>query len=88
MTTLTAQKRAKISRLRAIEQLASLPDAALIGTNEAALLLSRGRETLRRWRRNGIGPAFLRHPIDLDRAEYCIGDIRKWLAGRIETPGQ
>ena len=88
MTTLTSQKQIKISRLRAIEQLTSLPDAALVGSAEAALLLSRGRETLRRWRKNGVGPAFLRHPIDLDRAEYCIGDIRKWLAGRIETPGQ
>ena len=88
MSTLELKKPNKISRLRTIEQLASLPNSALVGTSEAAILLCRGRETLRRWRKNGIGPLFLRHPIDKDRAEYSVGDIRNWLAERIERPGE
>ena len=88
MAIFESQKTNKISRLRTIEELSSLPDNAIIGTNEAAVLISRGRETLRRWRRRGIGPAFLRHPIDRDRAEYSIGEIRKWLSERLERPGQ
>ena len=78
----------KISKIRTLIQLAALPDEALIGVIEAASLLGRDRETLRRWRKTGVGPVFLRHPINEDRAEYSIGAIRKWISERIERPGE
>ena len=88
MEYIEQNQQVKSNRVRNLNELVSLPNDALIGVNEAALLMGRSRETIRRWRKNGIGPAFLRHPLSCDRAEYSIGDIRKWLSERHERPGQ
>jgi len=73
----------KSCRSRLLNELVSLPDEALIGVNEAALLIGRSRETIRRWRKLGIGPSHLKHPLGSDYAQYQIGIIRNWIKGRI-----
>ena len=88
MDPISSNRSQKINKIRTPTQLAALPDEALIGVIEAASLIARDRETLRRWRKNGVGPAFLRHPINVDRAEYSLGAIRKWISERIERPGE
>jgi len=47
-----------------------------LGTNAAAELLGRHADTLRRWRSNGIGPAYSKR---LGRAYYHRQDLVAWL---------
>lgn len=59
-----------------------LPDNAIVSPSEAGLFIHRDAETLRRWRRSGIGPRWLTHPMRDDGAEYRMGDLRSWIDQR------
>jgi hypothetical protein len=58
-------------------QLANLPDEAVVAPGEVGLLVGRSVETLRRWRRDGRGPSYLKAAARDDQAEYMLGDVRQ-----------
>ena len=82
MEYIEQNQQVRSNRVRNLNELVSLPDDALIGVNEAALLMGRSRETVRRWRKMGIGPLHLNHPMGNDYAQYQIGEIRNWIKAR------
>jgi hypothetical protein len=63
-------------------ELSALPDEAVISAGEAAILLGKSVETLRRWRHRGIGPDYLKAAARPDCAEYLMGSLRTWEAAR------
>jgi hypothetical protein len=73
--------------IRSIDVLCALPDKAIVSSSEAGVISRRHVETLRRWRRTGVGPRWLRHPARPDVAEYQIGDVRDWMAKRAAPDG-
>lgn len=42
-------------------------------------------DTLKRWRRNGTGPRYIR--IAHNRVRYRVADLEAWLDARTVTPG-
>jgi hypothetical protein len=79
---MTTQIRRGRSTLRNPFELANLPDEAVVAPGEVGLLLHRSVETLRRWRRDGRGPDYLKAAAREDQAEYIIGKVRRWVATR------
>jgi hypothetical protein len=73
--------------IRSLVELSALPDDAIIGAAEAALLLGRSAETLRRWRLKGLGPSYLRATARPDCAEYRMGDVRHSKQARVVNLG-
>jgi hypothetical protein len=57
----------------------------LLNTVEAAQRLRLNPQTLNRWRRQGIGPAYLRVG---KKVMYQADQITAWLTARRETPGE
>ena len=68
--------------------LSELPDEAIVAASEAAVLMGRSTETLRRWRCKGLGPNYLRAVARPDFAEYQIGDVRCWVEQRKVVVGR
>lgn len=61
-------------------RLAGLPDGALASPNEAAAFLGFAPVTLRMWRRQGRGPAFV---LIEGRPRYRMADLRGFAAGQM-----
>jgi hypothetical protein len=72
---------------RTMNDLAALPNQAVISAGEAASLLGKSVETLRRWRQKGLGPPYLRAVAREGVAEYLIGDVRDWQFRRTVAVG-
>ena len=68
--------------LKRIYYLNNLPDNCIISLTDAALLLNKSPETIRRWRHQKVGPPHLAHPTYRDRVEYEIGAVRNWIFER------
>lgn len=58
-------------------QLWSLPDCAVVRTQEAAMMLSKSIRTLQNWRHRRTGPAYQLGKI----VTYRVGDLRDYVDG-------
>ena len=54
-------------------------------TPSAAVYLDVGEETLKRWRRLGTGPAYIR--LAHSRVRYRVSDLDAWLDAQTVRPG-
>jgi hypothetical protein len=66
---------------RSFNEVINLPDEAIVNIAEAALLMRRHPETLRRWRLANLGPRYLTSHNNA-KIEYLVKDIRNWIEGR------
>jgi excisionase family DNA binding protein len=57
--------------------LSQLGDEDFLGPDHLAAVLGVSRETIRKWRRDGFGPRFMRVGPRLVRVR--AGDVRAWL---------
>jgi predicted site-specific integrase-resolvase len=60
------------------------PDVIAVDPRKAGPLIGVAPETLKDWRRQGIGPAYCRIG---NRVRYRISDLEAWLAEHAVTPG-
>jgi hypothetical protein len=56
-----------------------------VDSHGAAPLIGVGVETLKRWRRTGHGPTYIR--VANNRVRYRLADIAAWMDAHAVTPG-
>ncbi|MDF1477756.1 DNA-binding protein [Leifsonia sp. H3M29-4] len=60
----------------------------LISPRQLTALLGVNMDTLKRWRQEGIGPAFIRPGEEKGRVAYAIADVEAWInTRRVRTAG-
>ena len=72
------------ARAEALRSFDTLPDDALVGYRELALLEGRSEDTLRQARRLGRLP-IPRHGANTKVLRFRVGDVRRYLRGELIT---
>ncbi|HEU5223157.1 MAG TPA: helix-turn-helix domain-containing protein [Candidatus Lumbricidophila sp.] len=73
----------KVQAITKITDGSAINPGALNPTDAALYLGKLSPVTLRDWRKDGIGPAFVRLGATKGRVVYRIQDLDKWLASRV-----
>jgi hypothetical protein len=76
-TVFRAKNSARVGVQDSIGPLSNLPDEKILSGKEACFFAGVSDETMRIWRRKGLGPPYVTLPGG--RPGYVVGAYRRWL---------
>lgn len=62
----------------------AMTDVMYVGSVKAGEIIDATAPTLKRWRRQGIGPKYIR--IETGRVRYRVSDLKDWLDAQQFAP--